>query len=255
MYFAYKYTKIYYEKHGNNKKVILIFPGWGDNRKTFYKMIDDLKDDFTIYIFDYPGFGNSPIPHKDLTIYDYAEIFMEFIKENKINNPIVIGHSFGGRLIITMSGYYKVKFKKIALISSAGIKPKKTLFQKIKQKTYKILKKIGTILPYKKRKKYKDFLLKHFASNDFLALPQTLHKTFINIVNEDLTKYLINIKTETLIIWGENDESTPIKDAYKMNKLIKSSGLVVIKGASHFCYLEYPGYIKVILDEYLKGGN
>ena len=64
-----------------------------------------------------------------------------------------------------------------------------------------------------------------------------------------------NIKTETLIIWGENDESTPIKDAYKMNKLIKSSGLVVIKGASHFCYLEYPGYIKVILDEYLKRGN
>ena len=76
-----------------------------------------------------------------------------------------------------------------------------------------------------------------------------------NIVNEDLTKYLINIKTETLIIWGENDESTPIKDAYKMNKLIRSSGLVVIKGASHFCYLEYPGYIKVILDKYLKGGN
>ena len=113
MYFTYKYTKIYYEKHGNNKKVILIFPGWGDNRKTFYKMIDDLKDDFTIYIFDYPGFGNSPIPHKDLTIYDYAEIFIEFIKENKINNPIVIGHSFGGRLIITMSGYYKVKFKGI----------------------------------------------------------------------------------------------------------------------------------------------
>ena len=73
MYFTYKYTKIYYEKHGNNKKVILIFPGWGDNRKTFYKMIDDLKDDFTIYIFDYPGFGNSPIPHKDLTIYDYFQ--------------------------------------------------------------------------------------------------------------------------------------------------------------------------------------
>ena len=45
MYFTYKYTKIYYEKHGNNKKVILIFPGWGDNRKTFYKMIDDLNDD------------------------------------------------------------------------------------------------------------------------------------------------------------------------------------------------------------------
>lgn len=255
MYFTYKYTKIYYEKYGNSKKVLLIFPGWGDNRKTFNKIINDLKEDFTIYIFDYPGFGNSNIPYKNLTIYDYAEIFIKFIKENKIKDPMVIGHSFGGRLIITMAGYYNIKFKKIVLISSAGIKPKKTLLQKIKQKIYKLLKKIEIIFPYKKRKKYKNFLLKHFASSDFLALPPTLHKTFINIVNEDLTKYLKNIKIETLIIWGENDESTPIKDAYKINKLIKSSGLIVIKSASHFCYLEYPGYIKVILDEYLKRGS
>lgn len=255
MYFNYKYCKIYYEKFGNGKKVILILPGWGNNRKTFYNIITQLKNKFTIYIFDYPGFGNSILPSKDLTIYDYSEIFIEFLKQNNIKKPIVIGHSFGGRLIITLAGYYKIDFKKIILIGSAGIRPKKTIFQKIKQTTYKFLKNASNILPYKTKKKFNNFLLNIFASTDFLALPSTLHKTFINIVNEDLSIYLKDIKNEVLLIWGENDKSTPIKDAYKMNKLIKNSGLIIIKRASHFCYLEYPNYINIILEEYLKGEN
>lgn len=253
MYFNYKENKIYYEKYGNKKQNLIILPGWGDNRKTFYNIIDNLKDEFSIYIFDYPGFGKSPLPKQDLTIYNYAEIIIEFMKQNKIKNPIVIGHSFGGRIIVTMSGYYNINFKKIILISSAGIKPKKNIFQKIKQYSYKLLKKLGRLLPLKTRNKYNKKLISIFASSDYKALPPTLHRTFIKIVNEDLTKYLKYINNETLLIWGEKDQATPIKDAYKMNYLIKNSGLVIIKNATHFCYMEYPMYFKIILNKYLKG--
>ena len=78
-----------------------------------------------------------------------------------------------------------------------------------------------------------------------------MQKTFINIVNEDLTKYLKNINEETLIIWGEKDTSTPLNNAIIMNELIKNSGLVTIKNADHFCYLQYPEYINLILDKFI----
>ena len=68
----------------------------------------------------------------------------------------------------------------------------------------------------------------------------------------DLTDYLTNIKTETLLIWGDKDEATPIKDAYQMNKLITNSELIVLKGATHFSYLEQPYLINSILFEQLK---
>lgn len=253
MYFKYKNIKIFYEKYGDDKNdTLIILPGWGDNRNTFNRIIKLLEKDYNIYIFDYPGFGNSNLLNEDLTIYEYAKIFIEFLKVKKIKNPIIIGHSFGGRIIITMSGYYNIKFKKIILMASAGIKPKKSLYIKIKQIIYKTLKKISFILPNSSKEKYLKKLINIFGSSDYKSIPKGLQKTFINIVNEDLKGYLTNIKDETLIMWGEKDIDTPICNAYTMNKLIKNSGLIIIKDALHFFYLEKPNYINTILLNYLK---
>ncbi len=243
---------IYYEKYGKSKKnSIIIFPGWGDNRKTFDSIIKALKDTYTIYIFDYPGFGKSTIKNETLTIYNYAEIFRNFMKDNNIKNPIVIGHSFGGRIIILLSGKYNIKFNKIILMSSAGIKHTNNKI-KLKTKIYKFLKKISEYLPKKIKNKYLYFLVKIFGSNDFKSVPNSLKNTFINIVNEDLKEYLSNIDDETLILWGENDVDTPIEDAYLMNSSIKKSGLVIIKNTHHFFYLEKEKYVNKIIITYLK---
>ena len=251
MYFNYKKNKIYYEKHGKSKEKLIILPGWGDNRKTFNNIINKFKNKYEIYILDYPSFGLSTTIKTNLTIYDYANLIIKLMKIENIEKPTILGHSFGGRIIITMSGYYNIEFKKIILIDSAGIKPKKTLLQKIKQLEYKFLKKLNIILPKKHRKKYLKKLISIFGSNDYKQLDVNMQKTFISIVNEDLTKYIKNINEETLIIWGEKDTYTPLNDAIIMNELIKNSGLVTIKNADHFCYLQYPEYINLILDKFI----
>lgn len=252
MYFYHEDISLYYEKYGNHKKSILILPGWGETRNTFYYMISFLKNYFTIYIVDYPGFGNSPFPNKDLTVYDYSNLIYELINELALDDPILIGHSFGGRIITTLIGYYKYNFSNIILMNSAGIKPKKTLSKRLKTYYYKFLQKLGNIFPEKLKIKWKNYLFNKFASNDYKDLNDNMKNTFKNIVNEDLTQYLKNIKTKTLLIWGDKDEATPIKDAYQMNKLIPNSELIVLKGATHFSYLEQPYLINSILFEQLK---
>ena len=117
MYFNNKDVSIYYEKSGNNKKNILILPGWGNTRTTFTNIINFFKDNYTIYIIDYPGFGNSPIPEKELTIYDYTNLVRDFLDEMQIKNPIIIAHSFGGRIATLLTGYYKEKIDKIIMIA------------------------------------------------------------------------------------------------------------------------------------------
>ena len=243
---------IYYEKYGNGKNTIFILSGWGDNRNTFKYIINSFKKYFTIYIIDYPGFGKSKFPNRDLTINDYTNLIIDFMNIFNIKNPIIIAHSFGGRISINLTGNKKVKVKKLILIDSAGIKPKKTIKQLFKQTVYKILKKIKYILPKKHRKKYLNYLINIFGSTDYKNLNQNIRKTFINIVNADLKGYLKKISTETLIIWGEKDIDTPLKDAYYMKKNIKNSGLIILKGAHHFAYLEAPSYVNTIIYEYLK---
>lgn len=252
MYFTYEDITIYYEKHGNKKKNIIILPGWGETRSTFSYMIDFLKNYFTVYILDYPGFGNSPFPDKDLTIYDYSNLIYEWIQDSNISDPILIGHSFGGRIITTLIGYYHYSFSNIILMNSAGIKPKRTLTGICRTYTYKMLKKISTILPKKYRTRFQDYLFSKFASRDYKDLDPNMMKTFRNVVNEDLKPYLKYITSKTLLIWGSQDDSTPMKDGYTMNKYIKNSELIILEGANHFAYLQRPGLINQIIYEQLK---
>ena len=252
MYYSKNTNSMYYEKHGNGKKTIIILPGWGDTRKTFNMLINYFENDYTIYIFDYPGFGRSIFPEYDLTIYDYTNIIRDFMENENIVNPIVIAHSFGGRIATLLSGYYKEQIDKLILLDVAGIKPHKNIIKIIKTSIYKFLKKIKYILPKRKRNLYLKRLLKLFGSSDYKALDQTMYQTFKNIINEDLKYYYQNINIKTLIIWGKKDKSTPLKDAKFINKKIKNSSLVIYKNGSHFSYLNYPNLTNKIIEEFLK---
>ena len=250
MYYIYNDIKVKIYKYGNKNKVLLILPGWGNTTKTFYNIINHFKEKYTIYILDYPGFGKSPIPTKDLTIYNYADLIINFLKDNKIINPIIIAHSFGGRITTLLTGYYKINISKLILFDIASIKPKKSIKTKLKEKIYKTLKHIIKI--FSNKEKLQNKLINYFGSTDYKSLPPTMHKTFINIINEDLTKYLKYIQSETLLIWGEKDQDTPLKDAYKMNNLIKESALIIYPNASHYSYLDYPILTNNIINEFIK---
>lgn len=248
MFFVYNNISMYYEKHGNGKKTILILPGWGNTRITFNYLIDKLKEYFTIYIVDYPGWGNSPFPNKDLTIYDYADLIHEFTIELNINDPILIGHSFGGRIITILSGYYQYNFSNIILIDSAGIKHKH-FFKNFK---YKLLKKISVILPKKRKKKYLYYLFNKYSSSDYKNLSENMRNTFKNIVNCDLKYYFKKIRSRVLIIWGKKDNTTPLKDGLIMNKLIPNSELIIMDNCDHFPYLNNPILFTNIIYEQIK---
>lgn len=252
MFFNTKNSSIYYEKYGSSDKVILILPGWGNTSPTFSHIINYFKDDYTIYILDYPGFGNSPLPNKTLSIYDYTNIIRDFMQEEKIFNPTIIAHSFGGRIATLLAGYYKEHIDKLVLIDIAPIKPKKTFFKFLKEKTYKLLKKIIRIFPKKYQETFSNKLFKLFASSDYNLLPPIMQNTFKNIVNTDLTYYLKYIDSEALIIWGKLDKETPLSNAYKINNLIKDSALIIFPNSAHFPYLDNPFLINKILTEFLK---
>ena len=250
MYLKIHNLNIYYEKYGEKKQTILILPGWGDTRKTFNYLINNLKNYFTIYILDYPGFGKSTF-NNTLDIFMYSDIINEFIIKLNLENSILIGHSFGGRLISILTTKYNIKYKKIILINVAGLKEHniKLFFKTL---TYKLLKKIKYLLPNKLKIKFQNYLFHKFASNDYKNLDKSLYKTFQNVVKVNLKPYYKKIEIDTLIIWGEKDVITPISMAYKLNKLIKNSYLIKLPGLHHFPYLENPYLISEIIYHYLK---
>ncbi|MCI8588127.1 MAG: alpha/beta hydrolase [Bacilli bacterium] len=252
MTYSYNDISMYYEKYGEQSKSIIILPGWGDTRPTFDTLIQSLSLISTVYILDYPGFGKTEFPEHSMTIYDYADMIHNWIEALEIKDPVFIGHSFGGRLSILLSGYYHYPYSNFILIDSAGIRPKKTLKSWIHSKWYQLQKKLGIFLPASKREKYLKKLFQKYASPDYQALPPNMRKTFQNVVNTDLSYYLKEMQARVLLIWGEKDPSTPLSDAKKMEKEIPNSELVVLKNLGHFPYLENPDWIYRIIVAHLE---
>lgn len=252
MYYNKDTYSIYYETYGKGEKTILILPGWGNTRETFYQIINYFKSNYKIYIFDYPGFGKSIFPDHDLTIYDYTNMIRDFIKDQKIHKPIIIAHSFGGRIATLLSAYYKEDLEKLIFMDTAGIKPRKNIFKQIKLYTYKFLKKLKSLIPKRKQSLYLKRLINLFGSDDYKTLSKDMQQSFKNIVNEDLKPYIQYIEQPTLIIWGKKDKDTPVKDAKFMRNQIKNSSLVIYPDASHFSYLKYPKLTNQLIENFIK---
>ena len=103
-----KDLNINYIQYGEGKDIILLH-GWGQNIEMMKPLGDYFCDRFRITILDLPGFGESDEPKNTWTIDDYELMLEDFIKELKIKKPIVIGHSFGGRVAVKYAANYDVE--------------------------------------------------------------------------------------------------------------------------------------------------
>ncbi len=79
-----------------------------------------------------------------------------------------------------------------------------------------------------------------------------MRSVFVRVVNEDLTPFLPKMQAETLLIWGENDDATPLADGMQMEREIPDAGLAKIAGAGHYAWLDQPYVFANILRSYLK---
>ena len=241
---------INYSVTGEGYPIVLLH-GWGGSISSFAPVHKYLESNFKIFSIDLPGFGDSETPTSAWTTEDYANFLKTFFNNTGISNPIIFGHSFGGRLAIRLAS--SIPVKKLILIDSAGIKPSRTISYYLKVYSYKsasrflklpIIRIFTANILNKMRNK--------FGSKDYKDASPILREILVKAVNEDLSNLLPNISSPTLLVWGEMDTATPISDALIMNELIPDSGLIRFPGAGHFSYLERLDDFLVIIDSFLK---
>ncbi|MCI5701446.1 MAG: alpha/beta hydrolase [Erysipelotrichaceae bacterium] len=227
---------INYVQYGTGKDVVLLH-GWGQNIQMMDPLGKLLKN-CRITILDLPGFGSSMEPSFAYNISDYASLLHEFFKELKIDNPILIGHSFGGRIAIYYASTYPVS--KLVLFGSPFIKREN---DSLKLKVFKSLKKIKFL------NNFAEVMKNHLGSEDYKNASGVMRQILVNTVNTDLSSNASKITCPTHLIWGNNDEAVPVSEAKKLESLIDDSALIVLNG-THYCYLENLNHISCILENF-----
>ena len=228
-----------YIQYGKGKDILLLH-GWGQNIEMMKPIGDNFCDKFRITIIDFPGFGESEEPHEIWNIDKYSEMLEEFVKEVGIKKPIVMGHSFGGRVAIRYSARNAIE--KLILFGSPCIRVQETL--PLTVRILKALKKLPGM------NKIGEYMKQFIGSRDYKAASPIMRQTLVEVVNEDLSKYAREIEEPTLLIWGEYDDEAPVSDAKELEKIMIDAALIILPG-THYAYLENLPRVVSILNSFL----
>ena len=238
MFKRVKNIKVNYKQYGEGEDIVLLH-GWGQNIAMMDPLGTNLKENHRITIIDLPGFGLSEEPDTIYGVSDYVELLHELFLELKIEKPILIGHSFGGRLSICYASKYPVS--KMVLFGSPCVRH---VYKSKKQSFYKALKKVKILNPIV------NIMKKHMGSADYKNASPKMRDVLVKTVNEDLSEYAKKVNCSTLLIWGENDTAVPVSEARELDDLLQDSALIILPG-THYCYLENLSQVINILNNFL----
>lgn len=249
---------VYYEQHGKAGPDVLLLHGWGCNVDLWKPITDRLSASTRVTAIDFPGHGKSGRPPEPWDAAAHARLVADIIERLGLSGCVIVGHSHGGRVALRLALDRPELIGKLVITCGAGLRGKPTAKAAARSRLYKALRSGLNVLARLRvfgglTEKWRGDLRKAFGSKDYNALDEEMRKTFVLLVNTDMTEELHGIKAPTLLIWGDADTETPLWMGQTMERLIPDAGLVVFDGASHFAYLEQPERFASIVRAFVCG--
>ena len=239
----------YYEEYGEkDSPVIVVLPGWMAKASLYRTIAETLSPKYRVIIPDIPGFGGATgEPPEAWDLDGFVDFTISLIKALELKSLTLMGHSFGGRIIIKMMHHNDLPFRteRIVLIDAAGIRHELSASAKRRQRLFKAAKHFMTD---KQIERYKET----HGSADYRAASPLMRECMVKAITEDLTPFLPEVTPETLLIWGTADTATPIEDGELMERLMPDAGLARIEGAGHFSFADAPVVFSGILRSYFN---
>lgn len=245
-------TRMAYVDEPGTQPPVIVMHGWGCNSSTVASIAAmAAAASHRVISVDFPGFGASPEPPSTWGVEEYSQAIEKLVSEEKLVSPILIGHSFGGRVAVVVASRNQVG--KVVLVDAAGVKPRRSLSYYARVYSFKLSKLLyKAFLGSEKASARIEEARAKKGSSDYAQATQRMRAILSKVVNEDLCELMPQIQAPTLLIWGENDKATPLRDAKKMEKLISGAGLVTFPGCGHYSFLDNPRGFAAVLTSFLK---
>ncbi|MBU2542715.1 alpha/beta hydrolase, partial [Patescibacteria group bacterium] len=232
---------------------LIILPGWGGTSETWADFVEIAKHDFDVQVINLPCFGDEPCPDTVWGVEEYSEFVKKQIIKLSNYQIILLGHSFGGQVASYLVANNPDIANKLILSGPAIFRPKKKLRRIIIGGIAKAGKLIFRLPVLEKFDVEMEKLFRQATgTQDYGNSDGIKRDIFTKVIREDLTEVVKKIKTPTLIIWGTKDTYVPIKNAYKLSKLIANSKLEIIKDGKHGLHIQQPENLLKIIKNFIK---
>ena len=235
---------IYIGDEGKGFPLVLVH-GFLGSSKMWEPQINFFKDYFKVITPDLPGFGKSNKAKPHNSIQSIANLLLDYLDEKKIDKYYLLGHSMGGMIVQEMAKKGGDKISKLVCYSTGPNGEMPGRFETVDQ-SRENLKKNG--LKVMAKNVAKTWFIKGENAKYFDICIESGKQTSTETVNNALIAFknwngvdtLKNIKSETLILWGDQDKSYNLEQVQTLEKNITKSKLVIFKNCAHNVHLEQP---------------
>lgn len=231
-------------------KSVIVLHGWGLSADRFAPLRIRLgKKGYRVFVPDLPGFGKAAPPSTVVDLSFYVRFLHSYIRKQAIKRPILIGHSFGGRIALKYQYTYPDDVDALIFTGTPGFTPiprKRLTFFIAFAKVGKVISSIPPFSFFQKNiRRWYYYLV---GARDYYRATGVMQGTFKKIVQEELSQYMKTIHVPCLLVWGENDRITPLWIARRMKESIKGAVLSIIPDANHGVSYKCPDvFVSVIV--------
>jgi len=241
---------IHYEMAGQGPPLILLH-GVGSNSRSWSRQIQALSANFTVIAWDAPGYGRSfdpPAPPVKPSLRFYADTLREFLDAIHFERVFLLGHSAGGMMAQEFYRLYSGYVRALILADTRTRGSRIGLERRLNA--------IRTMTPAALAAERGPKLLTSRAPRSLVqevvdimseVRPAGYEFALIAMADSDLREVMRNLQVPTLLIWGDDDEITPIKDEMP----VRGFEAKLIHTAGHLCYIEQPDQFNDAVREFL----
>lgn len=87
---------MHFEVSGTGVIPIICVHGWGCDGEQFVELSRCLEKEFRVFRLDLPGHGRTALNEFLPGFANYAQTIVDFARSQKLQNPVLLGHSMGG---------------------------------------------------------------------------------------------------------------------------------------------------------------
>jgi pimeloyl-ACP methyl ester carboxylesterase len=231
--------RLFAEKFGTNPPTVLALHGWGRDRKDFSVVLANLD----ALAVDLPGFGLSPAPLEVWGTSEYAENMLPILEECS-TTPIIVGHSFGGRVAVRAAAKFPdliggLVLTGVPLVRQSGRPSAPPL-------AIRVSKALGRW--HLASDKLVERLRHKYGSADYRAAHGIMRKILVRVVNENYEDDLHRIRCRVEMVWGSADKEVPLEIAKLASEKISNSELKILPGVGHLLPVSAPRQLRSAVD-------
>jgi pimeloyl-ACP methyl ester carboxylesterase/CRP-like cAMP-binding protein len=244
----------------NRQKAILIH-GWSSSSYAMSPLSALLSQRFHCISVDLPGYGNSPPFKNGTTIQKYADLIADLIEQTSDGPVVLVGHSMGGMISVTVARTYPMLVERMVLVSP-------TITGRLSTQINLVISPVtmmerfglGQFIVSSVERMFvgmTDRMMRPVSFADRTGITEEEYarlradarrpgqgkaraECFFAMRQNNLSGKLSGIETPTLAIWGAEDNTVPLRDAGVLDDEWPQSDLRILPKAGHWPHFESP---------------